>query len=144
MLCYLLERACSWLRFRGQVTRGLTLTIRYGDYRRAAGRESFRTPTAEDGLLREAARERFGLLYQRRLPLRWLGIELAPLVAAATSPPLFSDPESERTQRLQEAKDQIRHRFGILALRSGETLLLDEQLDHDRENFRLRTPCLTR
>ena len=43
------------------------------------------------------------------------------------------------------AANAIRQRFGFMALRSGESLLLSEQgLQHDRENFRLRTPCLTR
>jgi hypothetical protein len=31
-----------------------------------------------------------------------------------------------------------------MALVSGSALVLAEQLEHDRDNFRLRTPCLTR
>jgi hypothetical protein len=32
-----------------------------------------------------------------------------------------------------------------MALQTGAALLLGERgLEHDRENFRLRTPCLTR
>lgn len=144
MLGYLLERAASWLRFRGLATRGLTLSIRYGDYRSETGRESFRTPTSDDGLLKEAARDRLHRLYQRRLPLRWLGIELAPLVTPPNEGLLFVDLDKERQQRLLEVKDQIRRRFGFTSLLSGQALLLDSQLERDRENFRLRTPCLTR
>jgi hypothetical protein len=57
---------------------------------------------------------------------------------------LFPDPAEERSRRLAECKDAVRRRFGFMALRSGSALLLAGRMEHDRENFRLRTPCLTR
>jgi DNA polymerase-4 len=144
MLAYLLERACSWLRFQGLLARGLSLTIRYGDYRSATGHETFRLATADERRLREAAADRFDRLYQRRLPLRYLGFCLSPLAAQDTQPVLFTDPDEERERRLRAVKDAVRRRFGFTALLSGATLRLGERLDRDRENFRLRTPCLTR
>jgi DNA polymerase-4 len=144
MLDYLLERACSWLRFQGLGTRGLTVVLRYGDYECADGRVSFRKATAEEEALKEAARDRFGRLYQRRLPLRLLGVDLQPLAPPDVQPGLFADPDIERDRRLAECKDAIRHRFGFTALLSGSALQLAQRLDRDRENFRLRTPCLTR
>ena len=136
--------SCSWLRFQGLATRGLTLTIRYGDHRGDAGRDTFRTPTTDEKLLQEAARARFLRLYQRRLPLRFVGVSLAPLGPPDPQPLLFRDAEDERNRRLLEVKDAIRRRFGFTALLSGAALLLDDRLDRDRENFRLRTSCLTR
>jgi len=144
MLDYLLDRATVWLRFSDRVTRGLTLTIRYGDYESAVGRENFRRPTADERDLHEAARERFERLYQRRLPLRLVGVELTPLVPVDPQPVLFDDPAAERGRQLAECKDAIRQRFGFTALLSGSALVLAERLERDRENFRLRTPCLTR
>jgi DNA polymerase-4 len=142
MLAYLLERACSWLRFQGLATKGLTVTLRYGDYQGAAGRTSFREPTDDEPRLKEAARERLGRLYQRRLPLRYLGVELSPLTRRDDRPTLFPDPEEERARRLLAVRDAVRRRFGFTALLTGDALLLANQLDRDRENFRLRTPCL--
>jgi DNA polymerase-4 len=84
MLTYLLDRACSWMHFHHLATRGLTVTIRYGDYETATGRESFRRPVESETRLREAAQDRLHRLYQRRLPLRFLGVELKPLGAART------------------------------------------------------------
>jgi DNA polymerase-4 len=144
MLAYLLERAASWVRFHGLAAGGLGLTIRYGDYAQGAGRVRFREPTADDGRLREAARERFERLYRRRLPLRFLGVELTPLTAPDRQPLLFPDPRAERDRRLAECKDAIRRRFGFTSLLSGTALVLARGLDRDRENFRMRTPCLTR
>jgi DNA polymerase-4 len=144
MLDYLVERAAGWLRFHDLAARGLVLTIRYGDYAGDVGRIPFREPTGDDGRLKEAARDRFDRLYRRRLPLRFLGVALAPLVAPDRQPLLFPDLRAERDRRLAECKDAIRRRFGFTSLLSGTALLLAEQLDRDRENFRMRTPCLTR
>jgi DNA polymerase-4 len=144
MLGYLLERACCWLRFHDLAARGLVLTIRYGDYETAVGREAFRRPVDSEPALRDATRDRFARLYQRRLPLRFLGVELTPLVPPDRQPTLFPDPGAERARRLLEVKDAIRGRFGFTALLSGAALTLAERLPRDRENFRLRTPCLTR
>jgi DNA polymerase-4 len=144
MLDYLLERACAWLRFRDLATRGLLVTIRYGDYEGDEGRVAFRRPVADERELKEAARDRFARLYQRRLPLRLLGVDLQPLVTPDLQSALFVDPDVERGRRLDECKDAIRHRFGFTSLLSGNALQLTGRLDHDRENFRLRTPCLTR
>ena len=144
MLDYLLDRATAWLRFQNLATRGLALTIRYGDYESDLGRVSFNPPTDRDEELREAARDRFERLYQRRLPLRLLGVELTPLVPPGAQPSLFIEPDVERDRRLAACKDAIRRRFGFTSLLNGSALVLAERLDHDRENFRLRTPCLTR
>jgi DNA polymerase-4 len=144
MLDYLLERAVTWLRFHDLAAKGLVLTIRYGDYAGSVGRESFRTPTDSDQVIKEAARDRFDRLYQRRLPLRLVSVELAPLAPRERQPLLFGDADVERARRLADCKDAIRRRFGFTSLLSGSALLLADRLDRDRENFRMRTPCLTR
>lgn len=144
MLDHLTERAVSWLRFQNRATRGLLLSMRYGDYTSDEGREAFRRPVDDEATIKEAARDRFERLYCRRLPLRLIGIDLAPLATPDTQTALFVDPQAERTHRLIECKDAIRERFGSMALVPGTTLYLSKEIDHDRENFRLRTPCLTR
>jgi DNA polymerase IV len=144
MLDYLLERAAAWMRFHDLAAKGFVLTLRYGDYQSAEGRGTFRHATDRDQELKEAARDRFEVLYQRRLPLRLLGVELTPLALPERHPALFPDPDDERACRLAACKDAIRQRFGFTALLNGSALLLAEKLDRDRENFRLRTPCLTR
>ncbi len=168
MLDYLVERAGSWLRFQHLVSRAAVVTIRYGDYQSAEARTTFHSATDRDQDLQEGIRDCFERLYQRRLPLRLLGVVLAPLVTPDPQPTLFalmkkgsgvfsSDTESEtgfektpdpffqdRARRLTACKDAVRRRFGFTALLSGSALQLADGLDRDRENFRLRTPCLTR
>ena len=144
MLTYLLDRACSWMRFHGLATRGLGLTIRYGDYETATGRTSFRREVESETELREAGHDRLDRLYQRRLALRFLGVELSPLVPPKREPTLFAVEDQERQQRLRQVQDAIRQRFGFTSLLSGATLQLADRLERDRENFQMRTPCLTR
>jgi hypothetical protein len=38
----------------------------------------------------------------------------------------------------------VRGQFGFMALVNGSALVLTEEVERDRDNFRLRTPCLTR
>jgi DNA polymerase-4 len=144
MLDHLLDRAVSWLRVQGLQARGLTVSLRYGDYQGGEGRATLRQPSADEGELRTLARARFRRVYARRLPLRLLGVELAPLVPAARQAELFPDPAAERARRLSACKDDIRSQFGFLAVASGTSLELASRLERDRDNFRLRTPCLTR
>jgi DNA polymerase-4 len=144
MLDHLLDRAVSWLRVQGLGARGLTVSVRYGDQRSADSRVSFPRPTDDEQVFRAAARQRWARLLERRLPLRLLGVELSPVQPLDGQGVLFEDPETQRRRRLRECQEAIRARFGFLSLVSGSTLVLREHLEHDRENFRLRTPCLTR
>jgi DNA polymerase-4 len=144
MLDHLLDRAVSWLRFNGQVTHGLTVSIRYGDYESAQGREAFRRATDQEAVLKEAARDRLRRLYDRRLPLRLLGVELSPLRTPDRQPDLFPDAATVRDRQLAACKDAVRGQFGFMALVNGSALVLTEEVERDRDNFRLRTPCLTR
>jgi len=144
MLHHLLERAIGWLRCQGLGTRGLTLTLCYGNYRTVEGRVSFAESTCAEDILQQAARDRLQRLHSRRLPLRLLGVQLAPLQPPRHQGQLFPDPDVERVGRLAQCKETVRQRFGFMALLNGSALLLADRLDQDRENFRLRTPCLTR
>jgi hypothetical protein len=95
-------------------------------------------------VLKSLARSKLARLYTRRLPLRLLGVELSPLTAPDRQGELFPDPVQERKRRLSVCKDDVRRRFGFMALMSGTSLALANHLEHDRDNYHLRTPCLTR
>lgn len=144
MLDHLVERAVTWLRLHNQATKGVQVRVRYADHQWADNRVSLREPSDEESVIKTVARERLAKLYVRRLPLRLLGVELSPLVAPQRQGELFPDPTRERDRRLSACKDEVRQRFGFLSLMNGTALELVGRLEHDRDNFRLRTPCLTR
>jgi DNA polymerase-4 len=144
MLDHLTERAASWLRLHGQAAKGLTVRLRYADHAWEDGRVCLPSPSDDEAEFKRAARDRLRRLYTRRLPLRLLGVELSPLTAPDRQAELFPDPRREKHARLRACKDEIRQRFGFMALVGGTALELAGRLEHDRDNFRLRTPCLTR
>ena len=144
MLDHLLERAVSWLRTNTQAARGLTVRIRYADHQSVDSRVVLPRPCDDEAELSPLARQRLARLYVRRLPLRLLGVELSPLGAPASQGELFRDEAKERQRRLRQCKDEVRQRFGFMALVKGSALELVDRLEHDRDNFKLRTPCLTR
>lgn len=142
MLAHLVERACLAVRKQGLAAKGATLRVRYADHRWADARVPL--PDDTEPTIKRLTRERLGRLCGRRLPLRLLGVELSPLTAACRQQELFGAEQRERAERLRAARDEVRERFGFLSLVSGEALELVGRLEHDRDNFRLRTPCLTR
>jgi DNA polymerase-4 len=144
MLSHLLERAASWLRWHDQAAKGLTVRLRYADHQSAEAHATLPKPSNDEGQLKPLARAKLARLYSRRLPLRLLGVELSPLTATDRQAELFPDPRAERGRRLSACKDDIRRRFGFMSLLSGTSLQLADQLRHDRDNYHLRTPCLTR
>ncbi len=144
MLDHLLERAVSWLRLNDQATRGLVVRIRYADHQSVDSRVSLPHPSDDESELAPLARQRLARLYRRRLPLRLLGVELAPLGPPDRQGELFPDEGRQRARRLRDAREAIRQRFGFLAVVNGSALELVGRLEHDRDNFKLRTPCLTR
>ena len=145
MLDHLIERAASWLRMHEQAAQGLTVrhSPRRPSHGGGAGDVSAAPPRT-----RRCSRRPPGASWNgctcRRLPLRLLGMELSPLTTPDRQGELFPDPVRERAGRLTACKDDIRQRFGFMALVSGTALELAGRLEHDRDNYHLRTPCLTR
>ncbi|MBY0232095.1 MAG: DNA polymerase IV [Gemmataceae bacterium] len=141
MMDHLVERAALRARKQGQQARGLGVKVRYADHRTADSRVP--VDGGEEGMKR-AARERLERLCGRRLPLRLIGVELSPLLGTSEQGELFADEGREKAKRLRECRDEVRERFGFLSLVSGSALELTRRLEHDRDNYALRTPCLTR
>lgn len=143
MLDYLLERAAWGLRRSHLATRGIRVMVRYADLRLAENRIAVES-TDDEAILKKVARSRFEKLCGRRIPLRLLGVELSPLGPINSQGTLFDAEQQERRRRLLSCKDEIRERFGFLSVTNGSSLELRARLEYDRDNFRLRTPCLTR
>jgi hypothetical protein len=87
----------------------------------------------------------FAGLYQRRLPVRHLGIELTQFTTADQGQMwLFGEAERSSRRQLRHAVDRVRDRFGFQSLVEGSATHLLDRLDQDRRGFRLRTPSLSR
>jgi DNA polymerase-4 len=118
VLCRLVERAAYRLRAAGLRAGGLTLKVRYSDFRTVT--RSRKVPSTDrDGDLFRAARELLAGAVSRRVRVRLLGVSLDRLGGTAEQLGLFS-PERERKRgRLFPAVDRLREKFGFEAVTLG-------------------------
>ncbi len=144
MASYLAQRAAWELRYRRLRSQSVKLQIRYADFQTGGGSQRLDEPSADDSQFATAAYQLLSRHYTRRLPIRHLAIELARLKPDSGQLGLFDDPDRRRAERLCQAVDQIRHRFGFQAIVKGAATELIRQLEQDRRGFRLRTPSLSR
>ncbi len=115
-----MEKAAYRLRARGFRAGGLTLKVRYSDFRTITRSRTIQ-PTDRDGDLFRAARTLFAGTFSRRVRVRLLGVSLERLRRGGEQLDLFSPEGEQRRRRLFPAVDRLRKKFGfdILTLASG-------------------------
>lgn len=123
----LADKTCSRLRARKLSGGCVTVKIRRGDFTTYTRQRAFEPRTQET---RVVARIAAGLLDawlqdQPRAALRLLGVGVSDL-AEEFQADLFAVPETTRNRQLDAAVDQIRNRFGAVALRPASSLPRDE------------------
>jgi DNA polymerase-4 len=119
----LADKACSRLRARRLSGGCVTVKIRRGDFRTYTRQRAFEPRTQET---RVVARIATGLLdaflqAQPTAALRLLGVGISDLAEEAQAE-LFTAPETTRNRQLDAAVDEIRGRFGAVALRPASAL----------------------
>jgi len=101
--------------------------IRRGDFTTYTRQRAFEPRTQETRLVARIATELLDvwLQAQPRAALRLLGVGVSDL-AEETQGDLFAVPETTRNRQLDAAVDEIRSRFGAVALRPASSLPRDE------------------
>jgi len=102
------------LRQGGWCAGKVTVKIRYSDFQTYT-RQITLPPTAIDRVLIETALKLFGALYDRRLLIRLVGVNLSRLVRGTEQLPLFEAPQGPSKARLlalYQGMDQLRNRYG--------------------------------
>ena len=141
-LQYLTERIAKKLREEELVCRTLAVKIRYADFRRHARSRSLDAPANDPGELFRLAESIFDSLRLRRIRIRHVGIAASHVEPARYQQFLFS--EISRKEALNTAVDEIRQRFGFMALLPADTLQLRRKYRMDRHGYILHNPALTR
>ncbi|MHC4249390.1 MAG: DNA polymerase IV [Planctomycetota bacterium] len=146
MLHYLVERAMKAVRELGLVARGVLVKVCYADFRRDDARTRLRAPARLEGEVFDAVAALFERLHTRRVALRNVGVVLSGLsLDDADQMSLLEEDEGEaRRERLAEAVDDLRARYGFAALTAGKSVDLLGRLRQDDNGYVLRTPCLTK
>ncbi len=121
VLCRLVEKAAWRLRRKGFRAGGLTLKVRYADFRTIT-RSRTLPPTDRDGDFYRTARELLGESVSRRVRVRLLGVSLDRLRRGEEQLDLFSPAGERKRRRLFPAVDRLRKKFGfdVLTLAEGE------------------------
>ncbi len=107
------------LRQSGKLTSCITVKIRYTDFNTFSRQQKI-TYTALDSVLITHIHHLFNQLYQRRQLIRLIGIRFSGLVYGSPQMSLF-DQEAEG-DKLVQAMDGIRNRFGIQAITRADLL----------------------
>lgn len=114
------EQVAWRLRRTGRLAAGVTLKIRYGDFRTLSRSVTLGPPTDRTDALWSAAREIFDRWGQREhAPLRLLGMGVGPLTEPAAQLDLFPDARAQRGRQLDAVTDRIKQRFGKGAIHRG-------------------------
>lgn len=140
--CYLLERACRRLRSLHKKAAGLTIKFRYSDFQQLEGYSPVNPASWDEKALYPRIKVMFASLHKRRLGIRFVGVTLSNLKNAAEGESFILD-RTEKNQRLLESVDNVRGRFGFLALTTGRTIMLGEQYRKTVTGYELRTPGLS-
>ncbi|MGI9246326.1 MAG: DNA polymerase IV [Steroidobacteraceae bacterium] len=122
----LADKACSRLRGRALVGGCVTVKIRRADFTTYTRQRAFEPRTQETRVVARIAIELLDAWYttQPQAALRLLGVGVSDL-AQEVQGDLFAAPASTRNRQLDAAVDEIRGRFGTVALRPASTLRRD-------------------
>ncbi|HET7204695.1 MAG TPA: DNA polymerase IV [Steroidobacteraceae bacterium] len=119
----LADKACSRLRASNLVGGCVTVKIRRGDFTTYTRQRAFEPRTQETRVVARIAGELLDAWFQSqpRAALRLLGVGVSDL-AEELQPDLFAAPESTRNRQLDAAVDEIRSRYGAVALRPASSM----------------------
>ena len=119
----LVEGAGVRLRRMGAMTGRMALEVQYADAMLARRSYRLKPPTDLDRTLFRAARELLEMTALRRVRIRRLTLFCTRIEVLCRQPELFPGqgraPAAQRQESLQQALDEIRHRFGKTAIRTG-------------------------
>ena len=142
-LHYLGERVGATLRSQGKQARCVTLKLRYADFESITRSRTLREGIDTDRAIFEVGRRLMEkALEQRAMPVRLVGIGVSNLIEGRQLN--MFDPWTERQERLNEAIDRIRGKYGFVAVEVGRTLPLREMFPIENGRYCLETPSLSR
>ncbi len=143
-LAYLCDRLTLPLRQDRLYAHIIEVKARYSDFKTEARRRLLLTPTQEMGEIYRIAQELFLKLFSSsRLSLRLVGVKASDLVRGR--PLSLFEPYSERPERLGQAMDRVREKYGFGSLLTVREKMLESIYTFEKERgFVLKTASLTK
>ena len=141
-LQYLTERIAKKLRENELVCRTLSVKIAYSDFKRHARSKSMTHPSNDGTEIFNYVDKIFEEIHLRRIRIRHVGVSAGNIEPERYQQFLFD--ERTRQELLNGAIDEIRERFGFMALMPADTLELQRKYRMDSHGYVLHNPALTR
>jgi DNA polymerase-4 len=126
MLSHLSQKACKRLREAGLSARTLTLTIRYAGFETYTRSKTMHEPVRLDADIFAVFLER---LREHRDPgrkVRLLGVALSGLCHGGEQLDLLEADRREKLDKLTQAADRLRDKFGFGSVQFGGSLRRDD------------------
>ncbi len=141
-LQYLTERIAKKLRRQNLLCRTVGVKIGYSDFKRHAQTRSLEYPSNDSGDLFTVVESIFSERRLRRIRIRHAGVSVSQIEPQNYQRSLFN--EQTRRESLNSAVDDIRSRFGFMALMPADTLELKRKYRMDSGGYILHNPALTK
>jgi len=143
-LAYLCDRLALPLRQGGLFAHIIEVKVRYSDFKTEAKRRLLLTPLQEMERIYRVAHDLFLPLFSSsRLSLRLVGVKASDLVRSR--PLSLFEPYSERQERLGQAVDQVREKYGFGSLLTVREKMLESLYSFEtKQGFILKTASLTK
>jgi DNA polymerase IV len=133
MLSHLSQKACKRLREAGLATRTLTLTIRYIGFDTHTRSKTLSEPASLDADIFSVFQNLFREHRDHRRKIRLLGVSLSGFTHGSKQLELLEAGRREKLEKLTNATDRLRDRFGFGAVQFGGSLRADAD-GPDRDN----------
>jgi len=118
-LSLLCQKAMKRLREARLSASTVTLTIRYAGFETISRARTLREPTHLDPIVFDCVRKLFDRHWDRSRKVRLVGVALSSLTHGGEQLDLLDAPRREKLERLAQATDQLRDRFGFSKLQFG-------------------------
>jgi DNA polymerase-4 len=133
MLSHLSQKACKRLRESGLAAQTLTLTIRYQGFDTYTRAKTLSEPSCLDTEIFAVIQDLFRLHRNRKRKIRLLGVGLSHFSHDGQQLDLLDAERRAKLEKLTQATDQLRDRFGFGKVQFGGSLRRDES-PGDRED----------
>jgi DNA polymerase IV len=132
VLSHLSQKACKRLREAGLASSTLTLTIRYAGFDTHTRSRSLGESTALDSGINAVFQELFQKHRDQRRKVRLLGVSLSNFSHGGEQLDLLQAERREKLQKLTQATDRLRDRFGFSKVQFGGSLRRGDSESEDR------------
>ncbi len=143
-LHYLSERVGSELRRQAKQAQRITLKLRFADFTTITRSHTLIQPSDTDHAIFSSGLKLLNqALAQQKTPIRLVGIGVARLAEAGHQADML-DSSLGRREKLNQAIDRIRKKYGFSAIQTGRTLRLKDIFPETGKGYTLHTPSLSR